>query len=73
MSNVLRFVVEFGIKTALWLLRWETIGEEDDARIWIEYYVFSFQKIFMCNLGICGTEFNIIPLPFKNKELQKTI
>jgi hypothetical protein len=55
MSNVLGLVVGFGIRTALWLQRSrKAIGEEDNVKIWIEYYVF-FSDFFMCNLGMyCG-------------------
>ena len=53
MSNVLGLVVGFSIRTALWLrhLR-EGIGEEDDGRLWIEFYVFFTLKIFMYILGM---------------------
>jgi hypothetical protein len=55
MSNVLGLVVGFGIRTALWLrCSRKAIGEEDNVKIWIEYYVF-FSDFFMCNLGMyCG-------------------
>jgi hypothetical protein len=50
MPNILRLVVGFSIRTALWLRRSrEVIREEDDGRIRIEYYVFFF-RFFMCNL-----------------------
>ena len=47
MSNVLELVVGFGIRTILWLRRSrETIGEGDDGRIWIYYYVFFISDFF---------------------------
>ena len=47
MSNVLGLVVGFGISSALRLRRLrETIGEEDDGIIWIEYYVFFISDFF---------------------------
>ena len=53
MSNVLGLVIGFGIRTALWLRHsTEVIGEEDDGRIWIEYYLSYISDFFMCNLGI---------------------
>ena len=46
-SNVLGLVVGFGISSALRLRRLrETIGEEDDGIIWIEYYVFFISDFF---------------------------
>ena len=53
MSNVLGLVIGFGIRTALWLRHsMEVIGEEDDGRIWIKYYVSCISDFFMCNLGM---------------------
>ena len=53
MSNVLGLVAGFGIRTVLWLRRsMEVIGEDDDGRIWIEYYIFCISDFFMCNLGM---------------------
>jgi hypothetical protein len=53
MSNVLGLVVRFGIMTALWLRRSrEASGEEDDGRIWIEYYIF-FILDFLCVIWGC--------------------
>jgi hypothetical protein len=42
-------------------------GEEDDERIWIEYYVFFISKIFMCNLGIYYAKIYYKP-PFSSKK-----
>ena len=71
MSNILGLVVRFGKRTALWhLCSWKAIGEEDDGRIWIEYYVFFISNFFMCNLGTYTvSRFNISsPPPSKKKE-----
>jgi hypothetical protein len=67
MSNVLGLVVGFGIRTALWLQRSrKAIGEEDNVKIWIEYYVF-FQ-IFSCVIwGYTVARFNTSPLSFAKK------
>jgi hypothetical protein len=41
-------VIGFGIRTTFWLWRLrEVIGEEENERFWIEYYVFLFY-IFSC-------------------------
>ena len=48
MSNVLGLVVGFGIRTAFWLRHsMEVIGDEDDERIWIEFYVFFTSNFFV--------------------------
>jgi hypothetical protein len=54
MSNILGLVIECGIRTTLWLRRSKkAIGEEDDERIGIVYYVFFILDIFFkCNLGM---------------------
>jgi hypothetical protein len=47
-SNVLGWVVGFGIRTALWLQRSsDVIGEEEDGRICIECCVFLFHIFHM--------------------------
>jgi hypothetical protein len=47
LSNVLWLVVGFNIRTTFWLQRSrEAIGEEDDGRIWIEYYVYFILDFF---------------------------
>jgi hypothetical protein len=47
MSNVLGLVDGFGIKTTLWFRQSrDAIGEEEDGRIWIEYYVFFILDFF---------------------------
>jgi hypothetical protein len=53
MSNVLRLVVGFGIRTALCLHRSrDAIGDEEDGRISIEHYVFFISDFLMHNLGM---------------------
>ncbi|KAG2557602.1 hypothetical protein PVAP13_8NG220204 [Panicum virgatum] len=53
MSNVSGLVIGFGIRTALWLRHsMKVFGEEDDGRIWIDYYVSCISDFFMCNLGM---------------------
>ena len=50
--NVLGLVIGFGIRTALWLrYSMEVIGEEDNGRIWIEYYVFCILDFFHVYFG----------------------
>jgi hypothetical protein len=57
MSNVLGLVIGFGIRTILWLRHSrEAIGEEDNGRIWIEYYVFFISDFFICNFGMYCAE-----------------
>jgi hypothetical protein len=53
MSNVLGLVVEFGIRTALWLYRSkDAIGDEENGRISIKYYVFFISEFLMRSLGM---------------------
>ncbi|KAG2586076.1 hypothetical protein PVAP13_5NG021708 [Panicum virgatum] len=53
MSNVLGLVIGFGITTVFWLRHlMKVIGEENDRRIWVEYYVFCILDFFICNLGM---------------------
>ena len=72
MSNILGLVVRFGKRTALWhLCSWKAIGEEDDGRIWIEYYIF-FISAFSCIIwGCIVPRFNTSPLPFAKKVIFK--
>jgi hypothetical protein len=63
MSNVLRLIVGFGIRTTLWPRRTrEAIGEEDDGTIWKNIFFLSY-VIWGCKVPI----FNISPLPFEKK------
>jgi hypothetical protein len=41
--------------------------EENDGRIWIEYYVLFYFRFFLCNLGRYYTKINISPLSFIKK------
>jgi hypothetical protein len=47
MSNVLGLAVGFDLRTTRWVRRSrEAIVEENDERIWIEYYVFFILDFF---------------------------
>ena len=55
MSNVLGLIVGFNIWIALWLRcsRGAT-REENNGKIWIDYYVIFISDFFMHNLGYCA-------------------
>jgi hypothetical protein len=63
MSNVLGLVVGFGISGVCG----KPLGEEDDGRIWIQYYVL-FILDFLCVIWECTVpRFNIDPSSLRKK------
>ena len=70
MSNVLGLIDGFNIRIELWLRcsRGAT-REENNGRIWIDYYIIFISDFFSCVIWGTVPNFNIIPLPFAKKTL----